>query len=66
MKNLQETAQELLKENPNSPEGKIFDGLLTDEFGPWYNQKFRPFIRDDNGAPSKEQILKDIKRIFEV
>ena len=66
MKNLQETAQELLKENPYSPEGKIFGGLITLDFGPWYNEKFRPFLRSDKGAPTKEQILKDIKKIFEV
>lgn len=44
---------------------QIYIGLTKQSFADWYNsQEFDAHISGDEGAKTKEEILKDIQRIF--
>lgn len=44
----------------------IFDTLTTQRFYDWYMGKFDDWISGEENAPTKEEILKDIKQLFHV
>lgn len=43
---------------------KILEALETQYFADFYNEDMEAYIVGEPGAPSKEEILKKIKRIF--
>lgn len=58
----QSTAALVIKEI----EEKIFQTLHKQDFFDWYTEggKFDSFIRGDENPPTKEEIRKDINRLF--
>jgi len=65
--NTSKIAVEILKTSlPHTIEEKILDTLLGAKFENWYKKDFRDFVVDENNAKSNDQILKDIKSLFDV
>lgn len=54
-----------VKENL-SHESKIYDVLLSYDFDEWYEKQFKDHVVGEEKAPTKEEILKDIKKLFHV
>jgi hypothetical protein len=50
----------------NTLEGKILNTLSGADFEQWYENEFMDFIEGKTNAPGKEDILKEIKRMFGV
>jgi uncharacterized membrane protein len=43
---------------------KIENGLSRQTFYDWYNDDYEKFISGDENAKSEEEIIEDIKRLF--
>ena len=44
----------------------INNGLMSQDFVDWYEHDYQAFVNCDYGAKSKEEILEDIKQIFDL
>lgn len=47
-------------------ERNILNTLVSHDFDKWYEKDFLDFVKGETNAPSREQILKDIKDLFKV
>jgi hypothetical protein len=70
VKNLVESVKTIISPKAlvesSGQESKIYDALLSFDFDEWYEKDFKDHVVGEEKAPSKEQILKDIKSIFKV
>jgi len=44
----------------------ILDVLMTQEFKDWHDKEFDDYVKGEDGAPTKDGILEQIKSVFRI
>lgn len=56
----------MIVEEDLSKEKEILQSILSSDFEKWYRTDFKKFLFQVGDSPTREDMLKDIKRIFKV